>query len=122
VLVLDVTSTALHAALRGLSARRDVLASNVANVETPGYRAQRVDFESALAAALDAARDGDVGALGRATPSVTTTSTPARANGNNVSLDDEVVAQEQNELHHATVVEALNSKLRLLRTAIDGGR
>ena len=48
----DVTMTALHSALRGLSTRQRVIADNVANIQTPGFRAGRVDFESALGDAL----------------------------------------------------------------------
>jgi flagellar basal-body rod protein FlgB len=124
--VYDVTSTALHAALRGLSARRDAVAGNIANVETAGYLAQRVDFEASLAAALDdVSRGGPAG--GEATvlgvrPESATSTDPTRLNGNNVSLDDEIITQEQTELAYAAVLEGMNAKFRLLRTSIDGGR
>ena len=77
----DPTNVAIHAALRGLDARRAAHEANVANIETPGYRAQRVDFESALKRAMDAGQP-------RVDPTVSTTNDQPRANGNNVKLGD----------------------------------
>lgn len=120
----DITSASLHSALRGLSARRDAIAGNIANVETGGYLAQRVEFEDAIAAALDAVeRRGAVGATGRmaaVAPTASTSTDATRLNGNNVNLDDEVLAQTETELAYSTVLEAMNSKFRLLRTSING--
>ena len=45
----SVTSAALSSALDGLSARQRAIANNIANVNTPGYTAERVSFEDALA-------------------------------------------------------------------------
>ena len=51
--VLDsVTSAALTSALNGLSLRQQPIADNIANVNTPGYHAKRVQFEDALAASV----------------------------------------------------------------------
>lgn len=116
----DVTSASLHSALRGLSARRDAVANNIANVETGGYLAQRVDFEGALDAAMDGATRADRGTVLGVGPEASTSLAATRLNGNNVNLDDELVMQEQTELTYATVLEAMNAKFRLLRTAING--
>ena len=118
----DVTTASLHAALRGLSARRGAEAQNIANVDTAGYLAQRVDFESALGSALDAVRHGTggVGRVGASGPQITTSADPTRLNGNNVNLDDEFLSQEQTELAYSTVLEAMSAKFRLMRTAIKG--
>ncbi|MCW2531724.1 MAG: flagellar basal-body rod protein FlgB, partial [Blastococcus sp.] len=48
----DATSTTLHAALSGLAQRQRVTADNIANIQTPGFLAGRVDFESSLRGAL----------------------------------------------------------------------
>lgn len=119
----DVTIAALHSALRGLSARRQAIATNISNVETPGYLAQRVRFEDALAGALDEVRRGAPdSAAGRVAPSTETSLNPTRLNGNNVHLDDEVVALTETDLAYQTALEAMNAKFRLLRTAIREGR
>ena len=46
--ISDPVSAVLNSALDGLSTRQQVIADNIANVDTPGYRATSVDFESAL--------------------------------------------------------------------------
>lgn len=52
----DITTRALTAAIRGGSARQQAIAQNIANADTPGYKAVTVEFEGALAAAIAADR------------------------------------------------------------------
>ena len=113
--MIDSTGSALYAALSGLAARQRVIANNVANVETPGYIAGRVSFEDSLRAAISG---GDPGATGVTT---TRSAEPVNTNGNNVSLDTEVVALTGTDLAYQLMIQALNSKFGLLRTAIGGG-
>lgn len=111
----DVTMTALNSALRGLSLRQRVTADNIANISTPGYRAGRVDFESALRSALDDGTSPDVtGAIGASAE-------PTRTDGNNVNLDEESLALVDTGLRYQLVVNAVNTKFQLLRDAIKGG-
>ncbi len=112
----DVASVAIRAALTGLSARQRVLADNIANVETPGFLAGRVDCEESLRAALEAQQPGDTELSTRRSLA------PLNHNGNNVKLDDEVVGLVEVGLRYQMMTEAMNSKFGLLRTAISGGR
>lgn len=112
----DVTTTALTTALRGLSLRQRVTADNVANIETPGFTAGRVDFESSLREAL---RDGRSPA--DSSPRVGRSAEPTRLDGNNVNLDEESLSMIQTNLRYTAAVEAMNGKFRMLRTAIKGG-
>jgi flagellar basal-body rod protein FlgB len=112
VAMIDSTGSAIYAALDGLAARQRVIANNVANVETPGYIAGRVTFEDSL---RDAIRNGDAGD----TSVRTLRSTDAtNLNGNNVSLDNEIVGLTKTDLGYQLMISALNSKFGLLRTAI----
>jgi flagellar basal-body rod protein FlgB len=113
--LIDSTGSALYAALNGLSARQRVIANNVANVETPGFIAGRVSFEDSLKEAVEG---GDAGVA-----SVTTrrAADPVNLNGNNVSLDREVVALTETDLAYQLMIQALNSKFGLVRTAIGRG-
>ena len=110
----DVTMTALHSAMRGLSTRQRVIADNVANIQTPGFRAGRVEFEASLAEALS---NGDApvveASLGRSTAAT-------RLDGNNVNLDDETVAMLETTMRYELTVRAMSEKFALLRTAIKG--
>lgn len=112
VAMIDSTGSALYAALNGLAARQRVIANNVANVETPGFIAGRVSFEDSLRAAI---AGGNAGAT---SVSTVRSADPVNANGNNVSLDTEVVSLTETDLAYQLMVSALNSKFGLLRTAI----
>lgn len=110
--VSDGVTSALHSALNGLEARQKVISSNIANVETPGYQARVVSFEDSLRAAI---ADGDPAS---SSFSVSQSMAPTRANGNNVNIDFEMLAQRENVLRQKLVVQAVNAKYSLLRTAI----
>jgi flagellar basal-body rod protein FlgB len=105
----------LHAALRGLSLRQRVIADNIANVQTPGFLAGRVSFESELGAALATGRPQ------ASAPTTTRSLAPTRTDGNNVNLDEETLSLVKTNLRYQTMVEGINAKFRLLRTAIRGG-
>jgi len=111
--VQDLALGALHGALRGLSARQRAMADNVANVETPRFLASEVDFEDSLREAL---AGGDP--LGGLEVSSRRSLAPTRPNGNNVSLDEEVLGLVETGLRYELAVEGVNAKFRLLRTAI----
>ena len=49
---IDVVASTLSTALDGLSLRQRVTADNISNIDTPGFTAATVDFESSLRSAL----------------------------------------------------------------------
>ena len=107
----DVTLDALHSMLRGLSARQRAIADNVANLETPGYKATKVEFEDTLRSAL---AKGDAAIA----PSTVTSTNPALPNGNNVQIDEEMIELQETNLRYQLGVEAVTSKLNLLRSSM----
>ncbi len=110
----DDVIAVLATALRGLADRQRVTADNIANVQTPGFQAGRVDFESSLRNALLTGQQPD------GTVMETRSGAPSRPDGNNVNLDDETVSTVETGLQYQLVVSALNAKYQLLRTAIKG--
>lgn len=112
----DVTSVALHQALRGLSARQRTIADNIANLETPQFLAGRVDFESSLTQALA------TGDPSRAFVASSRSMAPTGVNGNNVNLDEETLSMIETDLRYQVTSQAISNKFRLLRTAIGGGQ
>ena len=112
--ISDSAFVALHRALDGLSQRQQAIASNVANLETPGFLAREVSFEDSLRAAVEAGRPSD------ASVSVSRSLAPTRLNGNNVNIDMELLAGSETALHQQLVVQGLNAKYDMLRTAISG--
>lgn len=109
----DVTMTALHSMLRGLSARQQAIADNLSNLETPGYTAKRVEFEDSLRSALES---GD----GNTDPSQVASTDPALPNGNNVSLETETLTMQETNLRYEMAIQAMTAKFSLLRTSISG--
>lgn len=110
--ISDGVTRALHVAINGLDARQQAISSNIANVETAGYLAEEVDFEDSLRQALG---EGDAT---RAIVSHTHSLAATRLNGNNVNVDFELLASSENVLRQKLVVQAINNKYQLLRTAI----
>ena len=111
----DLVSTTLHTALTGLAQRQRVIADNIANVETPNFHAGRLSFESEL---RDAVAAGDPAT---ATPQLTRSTAPTREDGNNVSLDEEVISNVETDLRYQLTLRAMDQKHSLLHTAIRGG-
>jgi flagellar basal-body rod protein FlgB len=112
--ISDNATMTLHRALDALNQRQQAIASNVANLETPGYIAREVSFEASLrsAARIGSPEDADV--------SVSKSLAPTRLNGNNVNIDMELLAGSETALQQQLVVQGLNAKYQMLRTAITG--
>jgi flagellar basal-body rod protein FlgB len=116
IFAADGVSNVLHSSLNGISFRQRVIADNIANVDTPAFRASTVEFESSLRSAIDSgsAERLDSGAVGyTATP----TQTPVGANGNNVDLRKETMAAMQSVFQYQVVSRAVSDRLDLARTA-----
>lgn len=114
----DITSVALHSALSNLSARQRATADNVANLQTPGFLANRVSFESALASAVST---NDQAAVASSGASTARSLEPTRQDGNNVNLDRETLIDTETNLRYALVSRAANDQISILRTSIGGG-
>ena len=127
------TYLGVHAqALKLRSQRTEVLASNLANADTPGYRARDIDFKSVLAATgsvgspvqMTATRPGHITT---ATGSGNGTSelkyrTPLAPSldGNTVDAQLEQAAFAENSVRYQATLSFLGSKFRGLMTAITG--
>jgi flagellar basal-body rod protein FlgB len=110
----DVATSAIYQAMQGLWAEQQAAANNIANLNTPDFKAQDVDFESSLAQAIAA---GDPSQM-QVTTSESTA--PADQNGNNVDLATEMVDSQKAGMQFQTMVDAMNAKFQLLSTAING--
>lgn len=117
MLPLDRTIDGLAGTMTLLQRRHEVLVSNVANLETPGYRAREVDFGTALKEAF-AGRPAESG------PSAPQTQidpdAPARADGNTVDLDLQMAKLGQNGGRYVSLARVLGMRIALMRLAIGG--
>ncbi|UFN43178.1 flagellar basal body rod protein FlgB [Nocardioides okcheonensis] len=109
----DAVSSVLATALDGLATRQNVIADNIANVDTPGFRARAVDFESSLSAAL---QRGEMPA-GGVTPTATPTDAPVGLDGNNVDLRKESLAAMQTQFQYQMVTRAVSDRFAMITTA-----
>jgi flagellar basal-body rod protein FlgB len=108
--------------------RQSVAAGNLANLDTPGYRARTVSFGDLLDEGLQAgpmARTSP-GHLGGTTPAdgaeTEVEGLQARRDGNNVQLDRELLAMTRAAGEFSAAQTALAAKFRLVRYAINEGR
>lgn len=105
------------AALDGLSERQRVIARNVANLQTPGYTAQTVSFEDALAAAVGDDGSVDYSALPEAISYGTSGAAPD-LNGNNVSLEDETLNGTETNLKYQLALRAVEGRFNAMRDVL----
>jgi flagellar basal-body rod protein FlgB len=115
--LIDPVFDGLARALDVHDRRHAVLATNLANVETPGFRAQELDFRGALERAFERSEDASPPAA-----LVEDTSVPARADGNTVDLDLQMAKLAENAGRYTALTRILGKRIALLRVAIDGGR
>jgi flagellar basal-body rod protein FlgB len=93
-----------------------VLASNVANVETPGYNEKRVDF----LAELDRSGSGTGSSV-----RVIEAEPPEGSNsvdGNSVNMEDQIVNMTENSMMYNAFVQLIGKKFSLMKYVINGGR
>ena len=112
----DTTTRSIEWAMDGLERRSQVISDNIANSEVPNFKASTVEFESQLRSALSADRLN-----GSSSSTVRNTTNGPGANGNNVRMEDELVAMIQTNLNRSAMVQSFNYKANLLRTALRGG-
>lgn len=137
---LDAFSTKtmriLERSLDASALRQKVLADNIANVDTPGFKRSDVSFDSALQSFL--AEGSNPMPLARTNPKhfpigtqefsqlqpeiITEQTTSVNNNGNNVDIDSEMTQLAVNQIKYNALVQQLNSHFAKLRTAIQGGR
>jgi flagellar basal-body rod protein FlgB len=112
----DVTINALHSALDGLQTRQNAISDDIANINTPYYRARSVDFEGQLKQAL---ANGD-DPMSTVTPTVEFSTAAGGLTGNNVDLNAETIAGAKTEMSYELALRATGDRFSLLQTAIKG--
>ncbi len=134
--IFDKTMKALNASIQMRQLRQNVINANIANAETPNYRAKKLDFESALNSALHRENLGKMhvghqdhfsmgqGAIGRLQADVYDNPEINYSNdGNTVDLEKEMANQLQNSILYDAATRLINKKLASLKyAATDGGR
>src|SRR5271165_7171358 len=106
---LDGTGLELGRFLSYLAQRQEVIASNIANADTPGYKARDVEMPSDFSAALQEAAGAVIEAPGL----------PSRNDGNSVNIDREARLLAENTIRFNLTTQIIRSQLKDIRSAID---
>ena len=128
----------MASALDAYTMRNSTIASNIANVDTPGYKRKEVKFEEYLQDAVGSLNDtrnianknskgriahqfGNIQVgVGTVKAEIVDQSTDAmyRIDGNNVDIDNEMTEIVKNQLRYQTVINGLNNQFQAMRTAM----
>ena len=95
-----------------LSQRQEVIASNIANADTPGYQTRDVEMPADFPSIMRMAGN----------PVVETPNLPSRNDGNNVSIDREARLLSENTMKFNLAVQMVRGELKDIRSAIEEGR
>lgn len=147
--IFDTTLTQLERSLDVRLVRHNVLAGNIANVDTPGYKPKDVDFASTMAAiggsnvpngtnvTMVATTAGHMGiprpaepgggihiglpGAGSAFPLVEVAGESPSLDGNRVDLDRTMVAMAENGIQYGASARAATKKLGILKYVASDG-
>lgn len=126
----SAASTAMEKALSGTWQRAQIINHNIANEDTPGYKAKRVAFENVLQNEIQSQRNmrnlskrDAVSRLEKLTPTVyADESTIGRADGNNVDINAEQIELARVQMQYQALTQRVMGYYSTLKYAISGGR
>lgn len=106
--------------------RNEVISNNIANVDTPNYKRQDVEFESYLLAQLEGANSSSLKKtvagvdLDSLTSTIYTDSTALsyRLDGNNVDIDTENVELASNQLKYQALISSISNEFSMIKSAM----
>lgn len=121
---LDLFQTA-NAMARHAGARQAVVARNIANADTPGYQAQRINafqdvYSETGTGALRASRTGHITNLagGAVAPRTTAATAEPSPNGNSVSIEDQMLSSVSITREHNRALAIYRHTMTVLRTSL----
>jgi len=106
----------LQGYLKVTSDRQQLIVSNIANVDTPGYHTKDVNFQAALQQATDEGNDVQL-----VPASSDVEGLPERPDGNNVNIDRESLLMGETQLQYQIGVQLIKSEFHRLLIAIKEG-
>jgi flagellar basal-body rod protein FlgB len=121
----DTVINRLAADLDNRVLRNQLIASNVANVDTPAYKAKDLKFHRILADTMDGVNmkrthekhlDERSGSVRH--NEIVEKPNPGRPDGNNVNIDQELLNLSENNIQYNVSVQLISKKLKLLKEAL----
>ncbi len=126
----DSVSAMVQRALDGTWERQKAISNNIANHETPGYKAQKVLFENALKKEMQNYAQGSAVERGQGIREILDSnitvdsdqSTSERYDGNNVNLDSENLEMAKSQIQYQFLVRSMTNMFSRMRYAVTEGR
>ena len=123
----DITYDLIKKTLDVSSLRQNAISSNIANVNTPNYKVNKVEFEKFLSESKNGINMTKTNPMHFGVESITDiepviekrTNTSINDNGNNVDIDLEMTELAANEIYYSVLIQQLNSKLANLNYVIN---
>jgi flagellar basal-body rod protein FlgB len=109
--MLDAIAGQIERYMDMLSARQKLVATNIANADTPGYQTQDLDFQTEF-----------LNATGGEARAVSVPDLQVKNDGNNVSLDREARLLSENALRFQVASQLMKSQIRIVRSAVTEGK
>lgn len=106
----------LQGYLKVTTDRQQLIASNMANVDTPGYHTKEINFQAAMQNAMN---DGTHLTMGQTSEDVQ--GLPERPDGNNVNVDRESMVLAETQLQYQMGVQLIKAEFHRLLSAIKDG-
>lgn len=132
-LIQDLTMDAMGSYMTRLSKRQQIVASNIANIETPGYKTKDISFYATMSELLsdhsmplrvsrpEHAAMGEMNIAPFEPEVIESEGLPTRADRNNVDLDSEMMKVAQTSFGYSTIAQLLRSKFKLISIGINEG-
>lgn len=132
ILSADRRMQLLESSLSGLTQRQRLVANNLANVDTPGYRSFDIPFEQVLERSITSGKDlpllvtsaGHMSALSGAPAAFVAEQRPSafRTDGNGVDVDAEMEKLSETAIQFNAVSQLLSARIAILKSAATEGR
>jgi len=130
--VQDSTIQAMEHYMTRLARRQEVVASNIANIDTPGYKTKDTSFHATMEELLSGPASGlrgrspeglDTWSFAPAEPEIFEVGgLPSRPDQNNVSIDQEMLKLGETSFGYSITALMLRSKFRMIASSINEGR
>ncbi|WP_270573351.1 flagellar basal body rod protein FlgB [Bacillus glycinifermentans] len=127
--IFSGTIKTLEGALQRANVKQKVISDNIANVDTPNYKAKKVSFKNMLneeSSRIDALKTDyrhiDFKGNESNYSIVSSKQTSYQQNRNNVDIDQEMSKMAENQIQYQALVERISGKFNSLKTAITGGK
>ncbi len=134
ILFSDKTPKLLKKTLDLHLQKNSLISSNIANADTPGYKAVDLKFDEQLRTAIGSGNQikmkatqkrhftADVKQIDKIKPTVSEESDPARPDGNNVKIEKEMSKLVETQLMYNSIVQAMTKRGGILRYAVEEGK